>query len=124
MARVMVVDDSPVDIEHVRQILVRAGYQVLQVASGKDAIELVKLDRPDCIVMDVVMPEVNGFQATRTLSRNPSTASIPIIVVSAKNQESDRMWALRQGARDYLVKPVKEAELLSKIKDVLGARTT
>lgn len=119
MARVMVVDDSPVDIEHLRQMLVRAGHEVLQAGTGRDALELVKLDRPDCIVMDVVMPDVNGFQATRMLSRDPSTAAIPVIVVSAKNQESDRQWALRQGAKDYIVKPVKEPELLAKVQGVL-----
>lgn len=120
MARVMVVDDSPVDVERMRQMLVRAGHDVLQAASGRDALELVKSDRPDCIVMDVVMPDVNGFQATRTLHRDPATSAIPVIVVSAKSQESDRQWALRQGARDYIVKPVKETELVDKIRSLLG----
>jgi twitching motility two-component system response regulator PilH len=120
MARVMVVDDSPTDVEHLRQILERAGYQVLQATSGQDAIDMIRLERPDCVVMDVVMPGINGFQATRMLSRDPETAKIPIIVVSSKNQETDRLWALRQGAKEYVVKPVKDRELIAKINSVLG----
>ena len=120
MARVMVVDDSPTDVEHLRQILQRAGYQVLQATSGQDAIDMIRLERPDCVVMDVVMPGINGFQATRTLSRDPQTANIPIVVVSSKDQETDRLWALRQGAKEYVVKPVKERELIAKINGVLG----
>lgn len=120
MARVMVVDDSPTDVEHLRHILQRAGHEVLQATSGQDAIKMIKLELPDCVVMDVVMPGVNGFAATRTLSRDPVTAKIPIVVVSSKNQETDRLWALRQGAKEYIVKPVKENDLLGKIKAVLG----
>jgi twitching motility two-component system response regulator PilH len=120
MARVMVVDDSPTDVEHLKQILQRAGYQVLQATSGKDAIDMIRTERPDCVVMDVVMPGINGFQATRTLSRDPHTSAIPIVVVSSKNQETDRLWALRQGAKEYVVKPVKERELIAKINSVLG----
>lgn len=120
MARVMVVDDSPTDKEFLKQILTRAGHQVFEAASGQDAIALVRQHKPDCVVMDVVMPGMNGFQATRMLSKDPLTAAIPIIVVSSKNQETDRLWALRQGAREYIVKPVKEAELVSKIQSVLG----
>jgi twitching motility two-component system response regulator PilH len=121
MARVMVVDDSPTDIEHLRTILQRAGHQVTTVDSGQGALARVELDQPDCVVMDVVMPGVNGFQATRTLSRNPATARIPIVVVSSKSQETDRLWALRQGAREYIVKPVTETELIAKINGVLNA---
>jgi twitching motility two-component system response regulator PilH len=119
MARVMIVDDSPTDKAFVRQILERAGHEVLEADNGKEAIELVRLSRPDCVVMDVVMPGVNGFQATRTLSRDPATMAIPIVVLSSKNQETDRVWALRQGAKEYLVKPVKGPELVEKIQDVL-----
>jgi len=121
MARVMVVDDSPTDKEYLKQILTRAGHSVLEAASGQDAIEMARLQKPDCVVMDVVMPGMNGFQATRMLSRDPVTTAIPVIVVSSKNQETDRVWALRQGAREYIVKPVKEAELIGKLQSVLGA---
>jgi len=119
MARVMIVDDSPTDKVFVRQILERAGHEVLEANNGQEAIEQVRLLRPDCVVMDVVMPGVNGFQATRTLSRDPATMTIPIVVLSSKNQETDRVWALRQGAKEYLVKPVKGAELVEKIQDVM-----
>ena len=118
MPRVMVVDDSPTDKEFLKQILQRGGYEVLEAASGQDAIELVRKHRPDCVVMDVVMPGMNGFQATRVLSKDPATASIPIIVVSAKSQETDRLWAIAAGgAKEYIVKPVKEAELLGKAEE-------
>ncbi len=120
MARVMVVDDSPTDKEYIRQALLRAGHSVLEAASAEDALSLVRTQRPDCVVMDVVMPGLNGFQATRMLNRDPITAVIPVIIVSSKNQETDRVWALRQGARDYLVKPVDIAELLATVHTVLG----
>ena len=121
MARVMVVDDSPTDKAFIKQMLERAGYEVIEAASGQDAVELAKTHRPDCVVMDVVMPGMNGFQATRTLSKDPVTATIPVLVVSSKNQETDRLWALRQGAKEYITKPVKEGDLIGKIKAVLGA---
>jgi twitching motility two-component system response regulator PilH len=121
MARIMVVDDSPTDVANLRNMLTKAGHTVLEATSGEAAIELIRKEKPDCVVMDVVMPGVNGFQATRTLSKDPATASIPIIVVSAKNQETDRVWALRQGAKEYLVKPVKESDLLARVKSVLAA---
>ena len=89
-------------------------------SSGLDAIARIKQERPDCVIMDVVMPGINGFQATRTLSKDPATAHIPVLVISSKSQETDRVWALRQGARDYIVKPVKEADLIAKIKTALG----
>lgn len=121
MARVMIVDDSPTDVQNIRKILLKAGHQPIEAVSGQDALDRIKTEKPDCVIMDVVMPGVNGFQATRQLAKDPATAKIPIMVVSSKNQESDRMWALRQGAKDYLVKPFKEAELLTKLKTLLGA---
>ena len=121
MARVMIVDDSPTDVQNLKGILLKAGHQVIEATSGQDALQRVKSEKPEVVIMDVVMPGVNGFQATRTLSKDPGTAHIPVIVVSSKNQETDRVWALRQGAREYLVKPVKESDLLAKIKTVLGA---
>lgn len=120
MARIMVVDDSPTDVAHLKSMLTKAGHTVIEANSGQGAIDSVKVERPDCVVMDVVMPGVNGFQATRTLSKDPATAHIPIIVVSAKSQETDRLWALRQGAKEYLVKPVKQSDLIAKINTVLG----
>lgn len=121
MARILVVDDSPTDVAAMRQMLVADGHEVLECAEGRDAIERVRSERPDCVLMDVVMPGMNGFQATRTLSKDPDTSSIPVIVVSSKSQETDRLWALRQGARDYIVKPVQQKDLLAKIAGVLEA---
>lgn len=120
MAKIMVVDDAPADLQNLKNILTKGGHQVIEVTSGQDSIAKAKTEKPDAIVMDVVMPGVNGFQATRQISKDPDTSSIPIIVVSAKNQETDRLWAMRQGAREYVVKPVKDADLLAKVKQVLG----
>lgn len=121
MAKIMVVDDAPADLQNLKNILTKGGHQVIEVTSGQDSIAKAKAEKPDAIVMDVVMPGVNGFQATRQISKDPDTAAIPIIVVSAKNQETDRLWAMRQGAREYVVKPVKDADLLSKVKQILGS---
>ena len=120
MAKIMVVDDAPADLQNLKNILTKGGHQVIEVTSGQDSIAKAKAEKPDAIVMDVVMPGMNGFQATRNISKDPATSAIPIIVVSAKNQETDRVWALRQGAREYVVKPVKDADLLAKVKSVLG----
>ncbi len=121
MARVLIVDDSPTDVQNLRAILQKAGHTVIEASSGHDVLDRVKLERPDIVIMDVVMPGVNGFQATRTLSKDAATSHIPIIVVSSKSQETDRVWALRQGAKEYMVKPVKEPDLLGKISALLGA---
>jgi len=121
MAKIMVVDDAPADLQNLKNILTKGGHQVIEVTSGQDSIAKAKAEKPDAIVMDVVMPGVNGFQATRQISKDPVTSAIPIIVVSAKNQETDRLWAMRQGAREYVVKPVKDADLLAKVKQVLGS---
>lgn len=119
MARILVVDDSPTDVAMLRKALSGAGHMVLEAGTGEAAISIARDQQPDCILMDVVMPGVNGFQATRTLSKAPETAHIPIIVVSSKSQDTDRLWALRQGAKEYIVKPLKESELISKIESVL-----
>jgi len=120
MAKIMVVDDAPADLQNLKNILTKGGHEVIEVTSGQDSIAKAKAEKPDAIVMDVVMPGINGFQATRQISKDPDTSAIPIIVVSAKNQETDRLWAMRQGAREYVVKPVKDADLLAKVKQVLG----
>ena len=120
MARIMIVDDSPTDVLNLKSILTKAGHTVVEATSGEAAIARIKAEKPECVIMDVVMPGVNGFQATRTLSKDPDTAHIPVLVISSKNQETDRVWALRQGAKDYIVKPVKEADLLAKIKSAVG----
>jgi len=92
----------------------------LSAADGSECLSLARELRPDLIFMDVVMPGVNGFQATRTLTRDPRTRSIPIVMITTKDQETDRIWGMRQGAVDYLIKPVGETELVAKANEVLG----
>lgn len=119
--RVMIVDDSPTELKLLGVTLREAGFDVLLESDAKRAIDAAKRDQPNLILMDVVMPGLNGFQATRTLKRDAQTAGIPIIVVSSKAQETDRLWALRQGAAEYLVKPVLADNLLQTVKRVLDA---
>ncbi len=117
---ILIVDDSPTDIYVLRGMLEKAGFNVLAVENGEAGVEEAHRSKPDLILMDVVMPGLNGFQATRQLSRNPETADTPVIMVTTKDQEVDRAWGLRQGAREYIVKPVEKAELLSMINTVLA----
>jgi twitching motility two-component system response regulator PilH len=119
--KILVIDDSMTDFLYVKNILSRSGYQVSHSQSGKEGIEEAKRLKPDCILMDVVMPEMNGFQATRALSRDVATAAIPVIMLSSKSQKTDVVWAQRQGATDYLVKPANPAEMLSKLKNLFGS---
>ncbi len=113
--KVLVVDDSPTERHALTTILIGAGLEVNSVESGEHAVEQAKLLKPDLILMDVVMPGLNGFQATRMISRDPETASIPVVICTTKSQETDKIWGLRQGARDYLVKPIVAGELLKLI---------
>jgi len=120
MKQIMIVDDSPTDAHLLQKMLERNGYQTLTAGNGSEGIEVARLMRPDLILMDVVMPGLNGFQATRELSSNPETSSIPVIIVTRKDQKVDRVWGMRQGARDYLTKPVSERALLSLISEALA----
>lgn len=121
MATILVVDDSQTETHILKSLLEKTGYTVQTAQDGAQAIEVAKKLQPDLILMDVVMPVLNGFQATRQLHRDPATADIPVIMVTTKDQEADRSWGLRQGAVDYVVKPVDGKELLSKIKSTLGS---
>lgn len=112
---VLVVDDSPTDLEYLSTLLAGKGYQVLRAASAEESMEQAKTHDPDLILMDVIMPGMNGFEATRKLTKDAATRHIPVILCSNKTQETDRVWGMRQGARDYVTKPINEAELLSKI---------
>ena len=120
MARVLIIDDSPTEVHVMKTALEKHGFDTVSAESGEDGLDKARDSNPDLILMDVVMPGVNGFQATRELSRDPRTANIPIVIVTTKDQETDRIWGLRQGAVDYLVKPVSEDELVSKAREVLG----
>ena len=113
--KILVVDDSPTERHLLTELLTKNGYQVITAESGEESIEKAKTEMPDLVLMDVVMPGLNGFQATRTLTRDDATKHIPIIVCTSKGQETDKIWGLRQGAQDYLVKPINGDELLSKI---------
>jgi twitching motility two-component system response regulator PilH len=112
---ILVVDDSPTDRQYLTDMLSKSGFKVSTAASAEEAIAKVKAAKPDLVLMDIVMPGQNGFQATRTLSNDEATKHIPIIICSTKGQETDKVWGMRQGARDYVVKPVKQADLLAKI---------
>ena len=121
MALVLIVDDSPTEQHVFCRALERRGYDTVVASDGAEAIVTAEQVQPEVIVMDVVMPGMNGFQATRKLSKNPATASIPIVIVSGKGQETDRIWGLRQGASQYLVKPVDENELAAAVEAALNA---
>ena len=114
--KILVVDDSPTDRQYLSDILVKSGYAVTTAESAEEALAKVKQQRPDLVLMDVVMPGQNGFQATRMLSKDSSTKDIPVIICTTKDQETDKIWGLRQGAKDYVTKPVNEGELIEKIK--------
>jgi twitching motility two-component system response regulator PilH len=113
--KVLVVDDSPTERYFLSELLSKHGFAVSVAENAEEASAKVKAQPPDLILMDVVMPGQNGFQLTRQLSKDPATAHIPIIMCTSKNQQTDRIWGLRQGARDYVAKPVKVEELLEKI---------
>lgn len=112
---ILVVDDSPTERHILVELLTRNGYQVITAENGEEGIEKAKSEMPDLILMDVVMPGLNGYQATRTLTRDEKTKTIPVIVCTSKSQETDKIWGLRQGAQDYLAKPINGDELLARI---------
>lgn len=115
---VLVVDDSPTDSHLLTEILKKNGFAVSTATNGQEAISKAKSDKPDLILMDIVMPGMSGFEATRAISRDPETAAIPVIICSTKGQETDKAWGLRQGAKDYIVKPIVEKVLMEKIKSL------
>lgn len=116
--KILVVDDSPTERHFMVEILTKSGYQVVTAENGEDGIAKAKAEKPDLVLMDVVMPGLNGYQATRTLTRDDDTKDIPVIVCTSKGQETDKIWGLRQGARDYLVKSINPEELLAKISAI------
>ncbi len=116
--KILVVDDSPTERFALTDLLNRHGYQVITAENGEEAIAKSKTEGPDLILMDVVMPGINGYQATRTISRNSATQAIPIIMCTSKGLETDKIWGIRQGAYDYLVKPIVHEELLTRIRAI------
>ena len=121
MARILLIEDSPTDTAVLTQVLERNGHQVLASTSAEDGIERCRAERPDLVLMDVVLPGMNGFQATRALARDDATKAIPVLIVSTKGMDTDKAWGMRQGARDYIVKPPREDELIARINALLGA---
>jgi twitching motility two-component system response regulator PilH len=120
MPLILIIDDSPTELHVMQRALERHGYEIACADNGAEGIRLARQMRPDLIFMDVVMPGINGFQATRTLANDPDTRSIPIVMVTTKGQETDRIWWLRQGAVDYVVKPVSPAKLVEKAQAALA----
>ena len=120
MKRVLVVDDSATETHQLSSMLSKHGYEVVSAETGEAGVALADKECPDLVLMDIVMPGINGFQATRQLHRNPRTSDITVIMVTTKNQDSDREWSRKQGARGYLVKPVPERELINTIETVLA----
>ena len=119
VARILIVDDSPTDIRVLSGMLERAGFQTLSASSAEDGIACARQELPDLILMDVIMPGTNGFQATRMLSRDPATSAIPVIIVTTKNMETDRIWGMRQGAKDFISKPPGERDLIARVQALL-----
>jgi len=114
--KVLLVDDSKTELHHLSDMLSKRGYTVRTAENGEEAMRRLAEDKPDLILMDVVMPGQNGFQLTRAITRDPQFADVPVIMCTSKNQETDKVWGMRQGARDYIVKPVDADELVAKIK--------
>ena len=121
MARILIVDDSPSQLVGLKRIVEKLGHQVVTAEDGSAGVEAAKREFPDLILMDVVMPNLNGFQATRTISKDAKTSHIPIVLVTTKDQETDRVWGIRQGAKAYVTKPVNEGELVDTINKLLPA---
>ncbi|MBH1653408.1 twitching motility response regulator PilH [Stenotrophomonas maltophilia] len=122
MARILIVDDSPSQLLGIQRIVEKLGHQILTATDGAAGVETAKAELPDLVLMDVVMPNLNGFQATRTLARDEATRHIPVILVTTKDQDTDRMWGMRQGAKAYITKPFSEAELSEVLERVFAGQ--
>ncbi|MCG8463524.1 MAG: response regulator [Xanthomonadales bacterium] len=120
MAKVLIVDDSQSHLYSLSQIVEGEGHEVITAETGEQGVEKAKAELPDLILMDIVMPGMNGFQATRAISKESSTEQIPVIFVTTKNQETDRIWGMRQGAAGYVTKPVDKKDLINAINEALG----
>src|SRR5262245_6047042 len=114
--KILLVDDSKTEVHHLNDSLTKRGYSVRTAENGEDAMRRLGEDKPDLILMDVVMPGQNGFQLTRAITRDPRFADVPVIMCTSKGLETDKVWGMRQGARDYVVKPVDADELIAKIR--------
>ena len=122
MAKVLIVDDSPTQLQGLRLIVEKLGHSVVTAEDGSQGVEVCKREMPDLVLMDVVMPNLNGFQATRQISKDPKTSHIPVILVTTKDQETDKVWGMRQGAKAYITKPIVESQLVETIQEILAGR--
>jgi twitching motility two-component system response regulator PilH len=122
MARILIVDDSQLQQVAIKRIVEKLGHETLTAVDGADGVEVAKAELPDLVLMDVVMPNLNGFQATRTLAREATTRHIPVILVTTKDQDTDRMWGMRQGAKAYITKPFSEDELSEVLERVFSGQ--
>jgi len=113
--KILLVDDSKTELHYMSELLGKSGFSVRTAENGEEAMKRLGEDKPDLILMDVVMPGQNGFQLTRAITRDPRFVNVPVIMCTSKNQETDKVWGMRQGAKNYLVKPVKQTELLAMI---------
>ena len=119
MARILIVDDSPTQLLSLKRVVEKLGHSVITAEDGAAGVEVAKREVPELILMDVVMPNLNGFQATRSIAKDPKTSHIPVILVTTKGQETDKIWGMRQGAKAYVTKPIDEKELTQAIQTLL-----
>lgn len=119
MARILIVDDSPSQLMGIQRIVEKLGHEALVAEDGAAGVEVARKELPDLVLMDVVMPNLNGFQATRSICRDETTKHIPVVLVTTKDQETDRVWGMRQGARAYITKPFNEADLTEVLEQLL-----
>ena len=119
MSKILLVDDSPTETHQFKSMLEMMGHEVITADNGRDGVSMAIAEQPDVILMDIVMPDMNGFQATRQIARGTDTKHIPIIIVSSKNQETDKVWGQRQGAKVYITKPVDTKEPISVMRECL-----
>ncbi len=119
MSKILIVDDSPSQLVGMKRTVEKLGHEVITAEDGAAGVEVAKRELPDLILMDVVMPNLNGFQATRTIAKDPKTSHIPIVLVTTKDQETDRVWGMRQGAKAYVTKPIDENELTRVVTEYL-----
>jgi len=120
MATILIIDDSPTELHLFQNMLEKGGFDTLVADSGEEGVRQAGASRPDCILMDVVMPGMNGFQATRKITQDPRTSNIPVILITTKDQETDKIWGMRQGAVEYIVKPIGQKDLVAKINSVMS----